>query len=46
MGGEGRVEAKDKASKTGHREVVKDPETHVKEFGFHSVHGEEPLKSF
>lgn len=36
----------DKASKTGHREVVKAPESHVKEFGFHSVHGEELLKSF
>lgn len=39
-------EAKDKDSKVGHREMVKDTESYVKEFGLHSVGGEEPPKSF
>lgn len=39
MGCEGGEEAKDKASKVGHREVVNDPESYVKEFGLYSVGG-------
>ena len=46
MGCEGREETKDKASKVGHRELVKGLGSYVEEFGLHSVGGEAPPKSF